>query len=215
MSLASVVAAVRNPDSNPQRACHRRLQHQWWPLPDLPPAPQEAHRRCLQHQWWPLPDLPPAPLKGLPLTSSTSVVAAVGPAASTPRGPAVDVFNISGGRCRKSRQQPTGGPPSTSPVSLVAAVGSADGTSPGGPPSTSPASVVATSTSRRPTVNVCLYLVPVARIFLATPTRGAAAVNIITTSKATSRKSEGWSFDENFWVLAVPRTRESYCHYRS
>jgi hypothetical protein len=36
------------------------------------------------------------------------------------QGAAVDVFNISGGRCQKSRQQPTGGPPSTSLVVATA-----------------------------------------------------------------------------------------------
>jgi hypothetical protein len=40
--------------------------------------------------------------------SSTSVVATVGHATSTPRGPAIDVFNFDGGRCRKYRQHPQG-----------------------------------------------------------------------------------------------------------
>jgi hypothetical protein len=67
----------------------------------------------------------------MPSTSSTSVVAAVGPAASTPqgvrhrrlqlrwwplsdlpsappRGSAIDVFNFDGGRCRTCRQHPQG-----------------------------------------------------------------------------------------------------------
>jgi hypothetical protein len=80
---------------------------QWWPLPEIQAAPprgptidisnfggarcwtcrqhpQEAHRRHLQHRWWPLPDLPPVPPGGPPSRSSTLVVAAVGPAASTP-----------------------------------------------------------------------------------------------------------------------------------
>jgi hypothetical protein len=45
-------------------------------------------------------------------------------------------------------------------------------------------------------VNICPNLVPAARIFLVTPTRGAAVVNITTRSKAASRKCEGWSFDK-------------------
>jgi hypothetical protein len=52
---------------------------------------------------------------------------------------------------------------------------------------------------QRAAVDVCLNLVPVARIFLATPTRGATTVNITTTSKATSRKSEGKSFAKIFF----------------
>jgi hypothetical protein len=102
--------------------------------------PQEAHRRHLQHRWWPLPDLPPVPPGGPPSRSSTSVVADVRPAASTPLGahhqrlqlrwwllpdlpPAppqegtIDVSNFSGGRCWTYRQHLLGGPPSTSPTS--------------------------------------------------------------------------------------------------
>jgi hypothetical protein len=45
------------------------------------------------------------------LTSPALVMAAAGPATSTPRGPAVKVFNIGGGRYWKSRQQPPRGPP--------------------------------------------------------------------------------------------------------
>jgi hypothetical protein len=55
-----------------------------------------------------LSDLSPAPLGGPPSTSSTSVVAAAGPAASTPRGPTIDIFNFGGGRCRTCRQHPQG-----------------------------------------------------------------------------------------------------------
>jgi hypothetical protein len=75
--------------------------------------------------------------------SSTSVVAAIGHAASTPQGsaidvfnfdggrcrtcrqhpqgPAVDVFNFGGGRCRTCRQHSPGGPPSMSSILVVAA----------------------------------------------------------------------------------------------
>jgi hypothetical protein len=122
------------------------------------------------------------------------MVAAVGPAASTPRGPAIDVSNFSGGRCRTCRQHPQGpaidvsnfgggrcrtcrqqpseGLPSTSPTPVVAAVGSSD------------------STPRWPVIDVSLNLVPAARIFLATPTRGATSVNITTTSKQLGGKME-------------------------
>jgi hypothetical protein len=42
------------------------------------------------------------------LTSPTSVAPAARPAASTPRGPTVDIFNIGCGRCRTYRQHPQG-----------------------------------------------------------------------------------------------------------
>jgi hypothetical protein len=58
-SPASVVVVTGPAASNPQGVRHRRLQHRWWPLPDLPSAP--------------------------------------------PMGPAINVFNIAGGRCQKSR----------------------------------------------------------------------------------------------------------------
>jgi hypothetical protein len=62
----------------------------------------------------------------------TPVVAAVRPAGNTPQGPAIDVANSGGGRCRTYRQHPTGGPPSTSPTLMVAAAGPA-GSTPQGP----------------------------------------------------------------------------------
>jgi hypothetical protein len=113
---------------HPQGAHHRPLQLRWWPLSDLPPAPPRGPTigifnfgggRCrtyLKH-----------PLRGPPLTSSTSVVAAAKLAARTPKGahrrrlqlqwwllpnlppappggPAIDVFGFGGGRCRTCRQ---------------------------------------------------------------------------------------------------------------
>jgi hypothetical protein len=63
------------------------------------------------------------PSGGPPSTSSTSEVAAVGSAASTHQGPAINVFNFGGGRCRTCRQHPPGGPPSTSSTAVVAAAG--------------------------------------------------------------------------------------------
>jgi hypothetical protein len=81
------------------------------------------------------------------------------------RGPAIDVSNSDGGRCRTCRQQPPEGPPSTSPTPMVATAGPAASTPQGarhqrlqlwwwplpdlppapprGPPSTSPTPVVA------------------------------------------------------------------------
>jgi hypothetical protein len=80
-----VVAAARNPDSNPLGARHRCLQLRWWPLPDLPPAPPRGPAidvfnsgggRCQTcHQ---------QPLGGPPSTSPTPIVAAAGPTDSTP-----------------------------------------------------------------------------------------------------------------------------------
>jgi hypothetical protein len=109
MSSTSVVAAIGHATSTPQgsaidvfnfdggrcRTCRQhpqgsrrqRLQLRWWPLSDLPPAPPKGPaidvlnfgggrcRTCRQHP-------PGGPLS----TSSMSVVAAVGPTASTPQG---------------------------------------------------------------------------------------------------------------------------------
>jgi hypothetical protein len=59
-----------------------------------------------------------------------------------------------------------------SPTPVVAATGPAD------------------STPQVAAVNVSLNLVPAARIFLATPTRGATTINITTTSKQLGGKME-------------------------
>jgi hypothetical protein len=87
-SSTSMVAAARHAGSTPQGACHRHFELRWWPLPNMPGAPHRGSaidvsnfgggrcRPCRQH--------PPG---GLPSTSSTSVVAAVGHTASNPRGP--------------------------------------------------------------------------------------------------------------------------------
>jgi hypothetical protein len=103
------------------------------------------------------------------------------------RGPAIDVSNFGGGHCRTYRQHPPGGPPSTSPTPMVAAAG--------------PVS----STPKGPANDVSLNLVPGDRIFLATPTRGATAVNNTAMSKEKWRQE----FRKKNRVLAVPRTRES------
>jgi hypothetical protein len=48
----------------------------------------------------------------------------------------------------------------------------------------------ATSTRRGPAIDVSLNLVPAARIFLVTPTRGATMVNNTTTSNQLGGKME-------------------------
>jgi hypothetical protein len=67
------------------------------------------------------------PPGGPPSTYSASVVAAAGPATSTPRGPSIDVFSFGDARCRHYRQHPPWGPPSTSSSSVVAAGGPLEG----------------------------------------------------------------------------------------
>jgi hypothetical protein len=47
-------------------------------------------------------------------------MAAARPVSSTPRGPAIDVSNIGGGRYRTCRQHPLWAPPSMSPTPVVA-----------------------------------------------------------------------------------------------
>jgi hypothetical protein len=68
------------------------------------------------------------------MSFSTSVVAAVGPTGSTPRGPAIDVFfNLGGGRYRTHQQHPLGGSPSTSSLTSVVAATGPVGSAPKGP----------------------------------------------------------------------------------
>jgi hypothetical protein len=140
MDARGLAIDVSNFDGSRCRTCHRH--------------PQGAHHRrlhfgggrcqtCRQHpprgppststlQWWPLPDLPPAPPKGPAIDIYTSVMPTVGPAASNPRGAAIDVSNFGGGRCWTCRQHLPGGLPSTSPTSVVAAAEPADSTPQGG-----------------------------------------------------------------------------------
>jgi hypothetical protein len=65
------------------------------------------------------------------------------------------------------------------------------------------------STAQGADLDMSLNLVPAARIFLATPTRGATVVNITTTSKQLGEKMEARVLPKKIWVLVVPRTRES------
>jgi hypothetical protein len=116
-------------------------------LPDLQlwHLPGAHHRRFLELIVdAPGPPAPAPPGGGAPLTSSALVVADAGPAASTLRGPTIDVFNFNGGRRRTWHQHPPGGPPSTSSTSVVATAGPAASTPQGGPPLTSSTSVVVT-----------------------------------------------------------------------
>jgi hypothetical protein len=146
-------------------ARHRRLQLQWWPLSDLPPAhPRWSAiivfnfgggrcRICRQD-----------PPQGPTSTSSTSVVVADGHTARPPHGARVNVFSFGGGHCRTCRQPPQGvrhrrlqlrwcplsdlppahpvGPPSTFSTSAVADAEHGAST-PRGPPSASSTLVVA------------------------------------------------------------------------
>jgi hypothetical protein len=59
----------------------------WWPLPDMPVAPSRGPAIDISsfgggHDW----PCQQHPKRGPPSTSSASVVAAIGPAASTPQG---------------------------------------------------------------------------------------------------------------------------------
>jgi hypothetical protein len=111
-----------------------------------------ARHRHLQLRWWSLPDLPPAPPGGLPSTSSTSVVPAAEPTASTPQGARHRCFQLLDlqlwhlmdlgwgpvvAAIGDTDNTPQGGPPSTSSTLMVAGVRPAASTPPGGPPSTS------------------------------------------------------------------------------
>jgi hypothetical protein len=107
------VVAVGPTTSTPQGARHRRLQLRWWQLPDLAASTprwsaidvfnfhDDCCRTCRQH--------PPG---GPPSMSSTSVVAAARPTASTLRGPPSTSL-IS----EPPAPAPPGAPPSTSPTS--------------------------------------------------------------------------------------------------
>jgi hypothetical protein len=135
-----------------------------------------AHHRRFQIWWWPLPDLPIAPPGGPPSISPTLVVAAAGPAASTP-GARHRHLQLRWWPLLDLPPAPPRGLPSTSPTSVVAAAGPTASNAPGGPPSTSPTPVVAAAgpidiTPRGPAIDVSLNLLPAARIFLVTPTRG-------------------------------------------
>jgi hypothetical protein len=124
------------------------------------------YRTCRQH-----------PLGGPPSTSSTPVMAAAGHAGSTPRGPAIDLFNFGGGRCQICRQHSLGGPHRRFQLWWWPL----------------PNLPLAPPRARHRRLG---NLVPAPRIFLAAPTRGTTVVNITTTSKTASQKSEGKSFSK-------------------
>jgi hypothetical protein len=133
--------------------------------------PQMARHQCLQLRWWPLLDLQPATPGAPPSTPPTPVVAVVGPAASTPKGPRHRGLQL---RWWSLPDLPPATPKGLTidVSSVVAAAGPTD------------------STPRGPAIDISLNLVHVIRIFLATPTRGATAVNITTTSKQLGGKME-------------------------
>jgi hypothetical protein len=112
--------------------CHRRLQLQWWPMPDLllapPRGPSSTSATLVVIVVRPVTSTPGGP----PSMSPSPVVAAAGPATSIPQGArhqrlqlwwwplsdlplvpptgsAIDVFNLSGGRCGTCRQHLPGG----------------------------------------------------------------------------------------------------------
>jgi hypothetical protein len=147
-STNSVADAAGPTGSASQGGRHqRRLQPQWWTLPDPLTAPPRGahHRHHLQARWWTLPNMPVVPPRGpatdvvfnlgdgccwtrqqcLPgsppsTSSSNSVVDASRPTDSTPRGPTIDViFKIGGGCYQTSRQSLPVGPPLTSSSNLV------------------------------------------------------------------------------------------------
>jgi hypothetical protein len=91
-----------------------------------------ARHQHLQLRRWPLPEIPIAPPGGPPSTSSTSVVAASGPATSTPQGARYGRLQLQWWPLSDLPPAPPGDPPSTSPTSVVAAVRNPDST-PRGP----------------------------------------------------------------------------------
>jgi hypothetical protein len=172
-----------------------------------------ARHRRLQLRWWPLPDLSAAALGGPPSTSPTPMVAAAVPASSTPRGPpstlptpmmdATGPVDSTSQGTRHQRLQlwwwplldlpvaPPGGPPSTSPTPVVAAAGPAGSTPQGASHQRHqlrwwPLPDLSAAPPRGPAIDVSLNLVPATIIFLATPTRGATAVNNTAMRKKKS-----------------------------
>jgi hypothetical protein len=128
---ASPSIDVSNSSGDRYRTCrqqplgvrHRRLQLRWWPLLDLPTTPRgpaidvlnSSGGRCwTYHQH---------PLGGPPSMSPTPVVAATGPAASTPQGPRHRRLQIRWWLLSDLPTAPPRGPPSTSPTPVVATVG--------------------------------------------------------------------------------------------
>jgi hypothetical protein len=93
---------------------------------------KRAHHRHLQLQWWPLLDLPPATHRGPAIDvfnfGGGRCRTCLPPA--TPRGSTIDISSFGGGHCRTCRQHPPppGGSPSTSSTSMVAAAGHAAST---------------------------------------------------------------------------------------
>jgi hypothetical protein len=125
MFLASVVAttghAASTPQGGPPSTSSASVVAAARPTAS---TPQGGCHRHLQFWWWPLPDIPPTPPRG----PSINVFSFSGGRCRTcrqqpPGGASIDIFSFDGGRCRTCHQHPSGGPPSTSSTSLVAAAG--------------------------------------------------------------------------------------------
>jgi hypothetical protein len=86
-------------------------------------TPQGARHQRLQLRWWTLPDLPPAPPRGPAIDVFNFDGGRCRTYRQHPQGPTIDVFNFGGGRCWTCHQHPPGGPLSTSSTSVVIAVG--------------------------------------------------------------------------------------------
>jgi hypothetical protein len=128
------------------------------------------------------------------MSSTTSVVAAVGPASSTPRGTTIDVFfNFGGGRRWTHRQRPPGGMPLTSSSTfMVAATAPASSTPQGARhrhllQTTLVAAAGPTgSTPRGPAIDVLQRVVAVASTFWQ-QLSGGTMVHTIATVCSTSK----------------------------
>jgi hypothetical protein len=141
--------------------------------------PQGARHRRLQLWWWPLSGLPIATPRGPTIDVFNIGGGCCWTCHQHPLGgPAIDVSSFGGGRCRTCHQHPPGGQPSTSSTSVVAAAEN---------PNSNPQGIhhqrlqlrwwplpkILIAPPKGPAVDVCLNLVPAARIFLETPTWGA------------------------------------------
>jgi hypothetical protein len=129
-----------------------------------------------------------------------------------PRGPAIDVFNFGGGRCRKSHQHPPGGPQSTPSTSVEAAVGPADSTSQGARHRRLqlrwwPQSDMLPAPARGPVIDVSLGTCR--QNFSGDTYQGGHCGEHYYYRKIAARLST----KNIFWVLRVPRTRESYYYH--
>jgi hypothetical protein len=122
--------------------------------------------------------------------SPTSVVAAVGPAASTLQGLAIDVSSSGGARCQTCRQHPLRGPPLTSPTSVVAAA------------------VPTASTPREPTINVSNSGSGRCQTYRQQPPRGppsTSPTSVVAAARPTTSTPQGaYHRHLQLWWLSLP-----------